>query len=138
MFCWLLTIVTTLTFPLLGLRPRILWRATCTRDLLFTLLIVAIVTAQQLGLYNSCYCRSGELTHSAVSYVNLTPFTDGEFIEGWKMWVPTPGAAFLISIIGIFIIELSFSQSGRLLSRNNVEREKMLLHLRRLAVEPAN
>ncbi|KAK3939172.1 hypothetical protein QBC46DRAFT_438313 [Diplogelasinospora grovesii] len=111
-----------------------LWRATCIRDVLFTGFIALIVTAQQLGLYNSCFCRAGEVTHSKPSYVNLTPFTDAEFIEGWEMWVPTPGAAFLLSLACIFVLESRvFARHGYLLlGRGNKEREAMLLRLRRL------
>ncbi|KAK3346153.1 hypothetical protein B0T25DRAFT_520629 [Lasiosphaeria hispida] len=135
MFCWLVTAALDHVCAKRWLaQPRTLWRFTCVRDLLVAAFIIVIVSGQQLGLYNSCYCRSGELSRAAMSYVNLTPYTDDEFIEGWTMWVPTPGAAIIVSLVGILIVERFFSESGRLLSRNNTEREKMLLHLRRLAV----
>ncbi|KAK3320369.1 hypothetical protein B0T19DRAFT_434353 [Cercophora scortea] len=145
--CWLLSVILDRIWTWFSQRdptrrwrwieePKNLWRLTCWRDMLLTALMTAIVTAQQLGLYNSCYCRSGELSRVSPSYVNLTPFTDEEFIEGWKLWVPVPSVSFLISLICIFILERSFSESGRLLSRSKKDRERMLLHLRRLAVEP--
>ncbi|KAK3689671.1 hypothetical protein B0T22DRAFT_462017 [Podospora appendiculata] len=145
--CWLLSVMLDRIWAWFNRRdlkwrwrwieePRNLWRLTCWRDMLLAALMTAIVTAQQLGLYNSCYCRSGELSRVSPSYVNLTPFTDEEFIEGWKLWVPIPSVSFLISLICIFILERSFSESGRLLSRSKKDRERMLLHLRRLAVEP--
>ncbi|KAK4462622.1 hypothetical protein QBC42DRAFT_326846 [Cladorrhinum samala] len=104
------------------------WKITCLRDILVSLFIALIVVAQQIGLYNSCYCRSGELSRVNPSYVNLNPFTDKQFIDGWKMWVPTPGAAFLVSLAGILIIErVVFVDSGQLFSKGREGRENMLV-----------
>lgn len=112
----------------LPLPPQTAWKITCLRDFLVSLFIALIVVAQQIGLYNSCYCRSGELSRVNPSYVNLNPFTDEQFIDGWKMWVPTPGAAFLVSLAGILIIErVVFSDSGELFSKGRKGREDMLV-----------
>ncbi|KAK4186289.1 hypothetical protein QBC35DRAFT_274004 [Podospora australis] len=142
--CWVVSVILDFLFiylhkrQRLGLsRPRVLWGIIYMRDTVLALFIAVIVTAQQLGIYNSCYCRSGELSRVFPSYVNLNPFTQEQFIEGWTMWVPTPGAAFLLSMVGIVCIERRFSDSGKLLSRNKVAREKMLLHLRMLETKPA-
>ncbi|KAK3989762.1 hypothetical protein QBC44DRAFT_369821 [Cladorrhinum sp. PSN332] len=104
------------------------WDYTCLRDFAISLCIGVVVAAQQLGLYNSCYCRSGQLSGVKPSYVNLNPLTDEQFIEGWKMWVPTPGAAFLVSLVGILIVERwVFRESGELFSRGRKGREEMLV-----------
>ncbi|KAK3361998.1 hypothetical protein B0T24DRAFT_99711 [Lasiosphaeria ovina] len=116
-------------------RELLLWRTTWMRDALFTGFITLIIVAQQLGLYNSCWCRSGELsrlTRDTPSYVNLTPFTNEEWISGWFLWVPTPFTAYLLSIAGILLVEIKFSKSSSMMGKSNKEREKMLLHLRML------
>ncbi|KAK0636441.1 hypothetical protein B0T17DRAFT_519154 [Bombardia bombarda] len=140
--CWVASLVLDLAWTRLHhhsypgkwiSKPRNLWRLTCARDLFFAAVIILIVTAQQLGLYNSCFCRSGQLSRVLPGYVNMTPFTDAEFMEGWKMWVGAPSASFLVSVVCIVILERSFSESARLLSRDKKERERMILHLKRLA-----
>ncbi|KAK4162370.1 hypothetical protein QBC43DRAFT_356163 [Cladorrhinum sp. PSN259] len=147
--CWLFTLFTSLLISFLQ-HPKLVlfipgysrryghaalpisslraWRITWFRDFIISAFIGTVVAAQQLGLYNSCYCRSGKLSGVNPSYINLNPLTDEQFIEGWKLWVPTPGAAFLVSLVGILIIERwLFKESGQLFARGRKGREEMLV-----------
>ncbi|KAK4229183.1 hypothetical protein QBC38DRAFT_118397 [Podospora fimiseda] len=116
--------------PKLFLSPKKAYRLTNIRDFFVTTIIIIIITAQQLGFYNSCFCRSGELSGVKLSYVNLNPYTDEQFIQGWKMWVPTPGISFLVSLAGVLLIEMWYAkESGGLFVRGRKGREGMLVRV---------
>ncbi len=108
-----------------------LWRLTVTRDVFFTLFISMIVLAQQVGLFNSCYCRSGQLSHVVPSSVNLTPFTDSEWIQGWLLWVPASFGSFLLSLGAVWWVQHRASDSSELLNRRSRAREQMLVNMKK-------
>jgi hypothetical protein len=117
--------------------PRSVWIATCVKDVLFTIFITILVSFQQLGLFNSCFCRSGALMRltqpGGPSYINLTPLEPHEWDEGWKLWLALPITCLGCNLIFIFCVEWFFLETEKLLNRSDEKRARLLMHVKRLA-----
>jgi hypothetical protein len=120
---------------------RRLWIFTFTKDGLATAAISFLVICQQIGLYNSCYCRSGAVTawfrHDAFfhNYVNLNALTDDEWDWGWwNLWLPLPGAAFGLVVLFLVVVEYLHSDSRKLLNRNEEDRQKLARRINDLII----
>jgi len=107
---------------------RKLWAYTFAKDVFFTALIATLVICQQIGVYNSCWCRSGAMSNALrglASYVNLTPLTDAQWNFGWwNLWLPLPGTALGINVVFLAVVEGLYSESRRLLNRGKTDREE--------------
>jgi len=110
-----------------------LWKATIGKDLIITLYITFLVISQQIGLYNSCYCRSGALLHANPDYVNLSALTDAEWDSGWRLWLSAPITAIVVNLIFIGLAEFFYCDSRKLLNRGKSDREENIRYINKLA-----
>jgi hypothetical protein len=102
---WTIIVVLWTLAPVLGFFLRLgiksakrLWLFTTLVDLFNFFGILFIVSLAQVGVFNSCYCRSGALTkkNSNENYVNLYPLTDEEFNGGFLGWGAIPTTALVV------------------------------------------
>jgi hypothetical protein len=119
---------------------RKLWRWTVVKDTVVSAWFIGSVLIVQLGLFNSCWCRSGALTNSNPNFINLNPLSDSDWMQGWFLWIFTPiGAA--LWIFGLIWIVGQGGESARmLLNRDLNTRQQDIIHNNRvrcgLEVEP--
>lgn len=73
-----------------------LWVRTMLKDSLFTLIVIGLVLIVQIGLYNSCWCRSNYISLGVNANVNLNPFSDSEWKRAKIQWSVIPAAGLAI------------------------------------------
>ncbi|KAH8901699.1 hypothetical protein GQ53DRAFT_835371 [Thozetella sp. PMI_491] len=134
---WLLSVALDFIFKRLKifgilLKARSLWRTTIIKDAATAISIIMIIVSAQIGLLNSCWCRSGSLTHEKNNYVNLNPLTPDQFTQGWILWLATPTVALLI--IGVFLLTVgkNWKEARSLLNRTHRDREQDIIRLTNL------
>lgn len=106
-----------------------LWTWTIVKDLVCSFWIVLVIFVVQVGFFNSCWCRSGALTHSKKSYVDLNPLTDADWHSGWWLWVMTPVAALGIIVVLIMVVGIDGDNARTLLNRTSTAREQNIINL---------
>jgi uncharacterized membrane protein YeaQ/YmgE (transglycosylase-associated protein family) len=99
-------------------KARHLWLATVVKDSVVSIAIAAIIVSAQIGLLNSCWCRSGALTNAKVNYVNLNPFTENQWRDGWILWLATPIASLILIAAFIFTVGGTWKEARVLLNRD--------------------
>ncbi len=102
---------------------------TIVKDVVCSIWTVFIILIMQVGFFNSCWCRSGELTHSKKSYVDLNPLTDERWYSSWWLWACTPAAALGLIVILIMIVGTDGDNARTLLNRSLNVREQDIIHL---------
>ncbi|KAH8679098.1 hypothetical protein BGZ60DRAFT_402523 [Tricladium varicosporioides] len=121
---WTLAPVLSLMFQAYVKSAKWLWFWTTVIDAINSLAIILIVFLAQVGVFNSCYCRSGALTGMTgdENYINLYPPTDEEFLASLWKWGIIPAVALII--MGSFLaIAGSGSYSAQaLLNRDTSEK----------------
>jgi hypothetical protein len=76
-----------------------------------SLLIIAIVAVQQLGLFNTCFCFSGAVISGALRYVDLTAVTRSVWIDERKTGASALTVTLLLNVAFISVAELFYSDS---------------------------
>lgn len=117
-----------------------LWHWTIFKDSIVSVYFVGSVIFVQLGLFNSCWCRSGQLTRSKPNFVDLNPLSDSDWLQGWFLWLLTPLGA-VIWIFGlIWLVGRDGDNARMLLNRDLNARQQDIIHNNRvrcgLLVEP--
>lgn len=106
-----------------------LWAWTLVKDSTVVFLFVGTIVTAQIGLFNSCWCRSAVLELHANAHLGLGPQSRGEWLAGWPSWLGAPLG--FLSLIGLILLWVG-QDGGRasaLLSRDESERQSDLLLL---------
>jgi hypothetical protein len=112
-------------------RAKKLWRWTISKDSGFVFFVVFLVMIEQLGLYNSCWCRSNFISSGIDANVNLNLFSDSEWFKARIKWSTIPLGAFTSILILIV-----FSLRGLLCkSQEQLQKDLESLEKRRLKAQ---
>jgi hypothetical protein len=125
-FLWTLSCVIDIILKRTISSAKKLWTWTIMKDFVFSLLIVLTMIVVQVGLFNSCWCRSG----GKQSYIDLNPLTNEEWNTGWALWVLTPMIALSWIAFWIWIIGIDGDNARTLLNRSSEMRVEDIIHLR--------
>jgi hypothetical protein len=113
-------------------KAKDLWVSTIFKDSLFALLVVSLVLIVQIGLYNSCWCRSNYISLGINANVNLNPFSDSEWKRSKFQWSVIPAAGLTIICLVLWVVEWRSGSARRLLCKSETELQKNLLELENL------
>jgi hypothetical protein len=107
--------------------PRSRWQWTVAKDtLLVALPIAVLVTFVQIGFYNSCWCRA-----SFSPYVNLNPYSDGEWYQAQVLWGTIAPAFFAFNIALILWILFKGGSPTSVLCRSQARLQRDAIELAR-------
>jgi hypothetical protein len=93
--------------------PKWLWRCTLVKDYIIGSGILMLVSLVQIGLYNSCYCRS-----SFTDEVNLNPYSNHEWLVARILWACIPALGLFVDLGLICYIELKNKGTGNFTWQN--------------------
>lgn len=131
---WLLSLMVDRLLQLMIRKAKALWRYTLLKDTMAASFIVVIVLAEQVGLYNSCWCRSNAVTTYHKAYVNLNPYTNVQWWYARLLWSLIPSLGMLFTGLLTLFIEYYGGFRGPL-HRSSEEVHQNLVHLQDLSVE---
>lgn len=101
---WLVSLGLDSLLKLIVRKAKTLWRYTLAKDTVVASFIVVIVLAEQVGLYNSCWCRSNVITLHDKANVNLNPYTDVQWWYAKLLWSLIPSLGLLFTgLLTLFI-----------------------------------
>jgi hypothetical protein len=109
-----------------------LWVRTIFKDSLFALIVVSLVLIVQIGLYNSCWCRSNIISLGVNANVNLNPFSDSEWTRAKIQWSVIPAFGLAIICLVLWTVERRGGSARRLLCKSETELQKNLVELENL------
>jgi hypothetical protein len=75
---------------------RVLWRLTVIKDFFFATLVVGFILAMQIGVLNSCACRSNAWYAGLENGVNLFGFSGMEWARNWVVWPMAASIGFFL------------------------------------------
>jgi hypothetical protein len=110
-------------------KARHLWTVTVVKDMTISIMIVGIILSAQIGLLNSCWCRSGALTNAKKTFINLNPFTDAQWKEGWILWLTTPAVSLITIAAFIYTVGGTWKEARSLLNRDLRAREEDIIRI---------
>jgi hypothetical protein len=113
-------------------REKDLWVRTIFKDSLFALIVIGLVLIVQIGLYNSCWCRSNIISLGVNANVNLNPFSDSEWRRAKIQWSVIPAGGLAIICFFLWVVELRSGSARRLLCKSETELQKNLVELENL------
>ena len=113
-------------------REKDLWVRTIFKDSLFALIVVILVLIVQIGLYNSCWCRSNIISLGVNANVNLNPFSDSEWTRAKIQWSVIPAIGLTIICLVLWVVEWRGGSARRLLCKSETELQKNLVELENL------
>ncbi|KAI9762168.1 MAG: hypothetical protein M1840_001463 [Geoglossum simile] len=97
---------------------KTLWRIGILKDSILAAFITFVVFVVQLGVYNSCWCRSNVISLHEGAYINLSNYTDSEWLRAKLQWAIIPLAGLLFTGCLILWIELHGGRVRGLLRRS--------------------
>lgn len=109
-----------------------LWHWTIFKDSIVSVYFVGSVFLIQVGLFNSCWCRSGQLTHSNANFINLNPLSDSDWLQGWFLWLITPLGSVLWIFGLIWLVGKDGENARMLLNRDLNARQQDIIHINRI------
>jgi hypothetical protein len=108
---------------------KTLWKISILKDSMFATFIILVVFAVQLGIYNSCWCRSNVISLHKKAYINLNNYTDSEWLRAKLQWGCIPLAGLLFTGALILWIELLGGRARVPLHRSQRELRQDLMLL---------
>jgi hypothetical protein len=117
-------------------KAKDLWISTIFKDTLFALIVVGLVLIEQIGLYNSCWCRSNYISLGIKANVNLNPFSDSEWRRAKIQWSVIPATSLAIICLVLCVVEWRGGNARRLLCKSETELQKNLLELENIRETP--
>lgn len=109
-----------------------LWVRTIFKDSLFALIVVGLVLIVQIGLYNSCWCRSNIISLGVNANVNLNPFSDSEWTRAKIQWSVIPAFGLAVICLVLWVVERRGGSARKLLCKSETELQKNLVELENL------
>jgi hypothetical protein len=85
---------------------KTLWRIGILKDSIFATFITVVIFAIQVGIYNSCWCRSNVISLHKNAYINLENYSDSEWLRAQLQWIFIPLTGLLFTGALILWIEL--------------------------------
>lgn len=113
-----------------------LWTWTLVKDSTIVFLFIATIVTAQIGLFNSCWCRSTVLQLHADAHLGLGPQSRADWFAGWPLWLGVSLGSLLVIGVLIFIVEQDGKNARTLLSRDESERQEDLLLLTKARGKP--
>ncbi|KAH0562466.1 hypothetical protein GP486_002840 [Trichoglossum hirsutum] len=95
---WIISAALDEIFRCLVSSEKILYYSAWAKDTLFSIFVIGTITALQVGLFNSCYCRTDALTLGREAHADIGPQSPEDFRKGWKRWLAWPLVSFFVVI----------------------------------------
>ena len=112
-----------------------LWRRTVFKDTTLSVMIVAAVLVNHIGLSNTCLCSAGSMFPGANHQnVNLWPPTDQQWHQSWAQWLSAPAIRPSMTCAFIFLVGYSAKSARTLLCPSDSERRLIQLRLQSMRV----
>jgi len=106
---------------------RKLWKWTLVKDAIIMCFVIGTIVILQIGVLDSCWCRSKALGRGREAVVDLAPFSDDQWARLWILWVLAPALGLVATCVLYGLVEFGGTDNGRNLCKSHAERHQELL-----------
>jgi hypothetical protein len=90
---------------------RKLWKWTIAKDAMIMCFVIGTIVIMQIGVLDSCWCRSKVMGRGRHAVVDLAPVSDDQWGKLWKLWILAPVLGLVATWLLYVFVEFGDTQN---------------------------